>query len=82
MILPLNSLVVGCYYDEINFQGDGVFSLRNVNIVRFYYVFNCATCFGHTTIFKHTYFSRTYSIDNESVVFFIILVVIANISLH
>jgi hypothetical protein len=46
-----------------------VFRLRNVNIVGFYYLFNCATCFGHTTIFKHTYFPRTYSIDNGIVVF-------------
>jgi hypothetical protein len=33
-----------------------VFRLRNVNTVGFYYLFNCATCFGHTTIFKYTYF--------------------------
>jgi hypothetical protein len=41
-------------------QGEGVFHLHNVNIVDFYYLFNCATCFGHTTIFMHTYFPRTY----------------------
>jgi hypothetical protein len=32
-----------------------VFRLRNVNIVGFNYLFNCDTCFGHTTIFMHTY---------------------------
>jgi hypothetical protein len=42
-------------------QGKSVFRLRNVNIVGFYYLFNCATYFGHTTIFKYTYFPRTYS---------------------
>jgi hypothetical protein len=51
-------------------QGEGVFRLRNVNIVGLYYLFNCATCFGLSTIFMHTYFSSTYSIDNVSVVFF------------
>jgi hypothetical protein len=51
-------------------QGESVFRLRNFNIVGFYYLFNCATCFGYTTIFGCTYFPRTYSIDNGSVVFF------------
>jgi hypothetical protein len=50
-------------------QGEGVFRLRNVNIVGFYYLFNCATSFGHTTIFKYTCFPRNYSIDNGSVFF-------------
>jgi hypothetical protein len=45
-------------------QGESVFRLRKVNIVGFYYLFNCATCFGHTAIFMHTYFPRTSSIDN------------------
>jgi hypothetical protein len=52
----------------------GVFRLRNVNIVGFYYLFNCATCFGHTTVFNDPYFPRTYSIDYGSVVFRIILI--------
>jgi hypothetical protein len=47
---------------KIDDQGESVFRLRNFNIVGFYYLFNCATCFGHTTIFEHTYFHRTYSI--------------------
>jgi hypothetical protein len=63
-------------------QGDGVFRLRNVNIVGLYYLFNCDTCFGHSTIFKYTYFPRTYSIDNGSAVFFRILVIIVNSWLH
>jgi hypothetical protein len=50
-------------------QGECVFRLCNFNIVGTYYFFNCATCFGHTTIFRNTYFPRTYSIDNGSVVF-------------
>jgi hypothetical protein len=36
-------------------QGESVFRLRNVNIVYFYYLFNCATCVGHMTILKYTY---------------------------
>jgi hypothetical protein len=36
-------------------QGESVFRLRNFNILEFYYLFNCATCFGHTTIFKYTF---------------------------
>jgi hypothetical protein len=36
-------------------QGEGVFRLRNVNIVYFYYLFNYATYLGHSTIFKHMY---------------------------
>jgi hypothetical protein len=51
-------------------QGESVFRLRNVNVVGFYYLFNCATCFGNTTIFRHAYFPMTYSTDNGSVVFF------------
>jgi hypothetical protein len=39
-------------------QGKSVFRLHNVNIVGFYYLFNCAKCFGHTTIFRYTYFPR------------------------
>jgi hypothetical protein len=35
-------------------QGESVFRLRNFNVVGFYYLFNCATCFGHMTIFKYT----------------------------
>jgi hypothetical protein len=50
-------------------QGECIFRLCNANIVGFYYLFNCATCFGHMTIFKHTYFPRTYSIDNGSIDF-------------
>jgi hypothetical protein len=50
-------------------QGESVFVLHNINIAGFYYLFNCATCFGYTTIFKYTHFPRTYSIDNGSVVF-------------
>jgi hypothetical protein len=38
-----------------------VFRLRNLIIVGFYYLFTCATCFGHTTIFKYLYFPMTYS---------------------
>jgi hypothetical protein len=33
-------------------QGESAFRLRNFNIVSFYYLFNCDTCFGHTTIFS------------------------------
>jgi hypothetical protein len=35
-------------------QGESVFRLYNVSIVDFYYLFNCATCFGHTTIFMQS----------------------------
>jgi hypothetical protein len=34
----------------------GFFRLRNVNIVGFFAIYLIATCFGHTTIFKLTYF--------------------------
>jgi hypothetical protein len=37
-------------------QDEGIFRLRNVNILGFYYLFNCATCFGHSTIFKQHIF--------------------------
>jgi hypothetical protein len=55
-----------CVWD----QGEGIFRLRNVNIVGFYYLFKCATCFGHTTIFNYIYIPRTYSIDNGSVILY------------
>jgi hypothetical protein len=39
-----------------------LFRLRNVSIVGVCYLLNCATCFGHTTIFKqNTYFPKTYN---------------------
>jgi hypothetical protein len=40
------------------YQGESFFRLRNVNIVSFYYLFNCATCFGHTTIFNILFSNR------------------------
>jgi hypothetical protein len=52
---------------DLNIGCESVFRLRNVNIIGFYYLFNCAKCFGHMAIFKYTYFPRTYSIDNGSV---------------
>jgi hypothetical protein len=70
-------LILGvCILLRVLDQGESVFLLRNFNIVGFYYLFNCATCFGHTTIFMHTYFLRTYSIDNGSVVFLCLKMVV------
>jgi hypothetical protein len=44
-------LILGvCILLRVWDQGDSVFRLRNFNIVGFYYLFNCATCFGHTTM--------------------------------
>jgi hypothetical protein len=40
------------YGRETN-QGESVFRLRNVNIVGFYSLFLCATCFDNSTIFIH-----------------------------
>jgi hypothetical protein len=40
---------------SIEGQSESVFRLHNVNIVDFYYLFNCATCFAHTTIFLGKY---------------------------
>jgi hypothetical protein len=41
-------------------EGESFFRLRNGNIVGFYHLFNCATCFGHTTIFRtHIFLGRT-----------------------
>jgi hypothetical protein len=51
-----------CQLNAID-QGEGFFRLRNVNIVGFYYLFNCVACFGHSTIFMNTYFPRAYSTD-------------------
>jgi hypothetical protein len=62
-------LILGvCILLRVWDQDEGVFCLRYVNIIGFYYLFNCATCFGHMTIFKNAYFPRTYSIDNGSTV--------------
>jgi hypothetical protein len=46
-------------------QSESVFRLRNVNIVDLYHLLNCATFFGYMTIFKYTYFPRTYSIEEN-----------------
>jgi hypothetical protein len=59
MVLILGACILLRVWD----QGESVFRLHNVNIVGFYYLFNCATCSGHTTIFKHTYFPRTSEND-------------------
>jgi hypothetical protein len=50
-------LILGvCILLHVWYQGESVFRLRNFNIVGFYYLFNCATCFGHTTIlWKYVY---------------------------
>jgi hypothetical protein len=70
------TLILGvCILLRVWDQGESVFRVHNFNIVGFYYLFNCATCFGHTTIFKYTYFQRTYSNNNGSVGFF-------NVSYH
>jgi hypothetical protein len=56
----------------------GIFFLCNVNIVGFT-IYLIATCFGHMTIFKQTYFAEFYSTDNGSIVFFFrILDIIVN----
>jgi hypothetical protein len=50
-------LILGvCILLRVWDRGESVFCLRNFNIVGFYYLFNCATYFGHTTILKYTYF--------------------------
>jgi hypothetical protein len=54
--VPLN-IPLGLSSTYMKFsQGESVFRLRNVNNVDFYYLFNCAKRFGHTTIFRHIYF--------------------------
>jgi hypothetical protein len=54
-------LILGvCILLHVWDRGENVSRLLNFNIIGFYYLFNCATCFGHTTFFKYTYFPRTY----------------------
>jgi hypothetical protein len=58
----------------------GVFHLRNVNIVGFCYLFNCFNCsmFQSYDHLQVDIFSRIYSTDNGSIVFFTILDIIVN----
>jgi hypothetical protein len=52
-------------------QGEGGSSAYATLISYVFTIHLIATCFGHTTIFKQTYFSEFYSTDNGSVVFLV-----------
>jgi hypothetical protein len=51
-ILSLTLILGVCILLRVRDQGESVFRLYNVNIVGLHYLFNCATCFGHTIIFR------------------------------
>jgi hypothetical protein len=55
----------------------GGFHLRNVNIVGFYYLFNCYMFRSYDHLHADI-FSRIYSADNGTVLFFRILDIIVN----
>jgi hypothetical protein len=62
---------------------ESVFRLRNFNIVGFYYLCNCATCLGHTTIFKYTHLcDSVFRLRNFNIVGFLHLFYCATCFCH